>query len=96
MESVAVTLLNHERPTAWDEVSHWIDAHGAIANSDLCQIADVDTLAASRMLWAWVDQGVLEPLPNRAKRNMAYTKPAQPLEQQSLLSSALDNKPRND
>jgi hypothetical protein len=38
---------------------------------------------------------LLVPLPNRAKRNMAYTKPAQPVEQQSLLSSALDNKPRN-
>lgn len=86
VESVTVTLLNHERPTVWDEVSHWIDAHGAIANSDLCHIADVDTLAASRMLRAWVDQGVLEPLPNRAKRNMAYTKPAQPAEQQNLLS----------
>ena len=86
VESVTVTLLNHERPTVWDEVSHWIDAHGAIANSDLCHIADVDTLAASRMLRAWVDQGVLEPLPNRAKRNMAYTKPAQPAEQQTLLS----------
>lgn len=95
VESVTVTLLNHERPTAWDEVSHWIDTHGAIANSDLCQIAGVDTLAASRMLRAWVDQGVLEPLPNRAKRNMAYTKPTQPVEPQSLLSSALDNKPKD-
>jgi len=88
VESVTVTLLNHERPTAWDEVSHWIDAHGAIANSELCQIANIDTLAASRMLRSWVDQGVLVPLPNRAKRNMAYSKPAQPVEQQSLLSSA--------
>ena len=92
VESVTVTLLNHERPTVWDEVSHWIDAHGAIANSDLCQIAEVDTLAASRMLRAWVDQGVLEPLPNRAKRNMAYTKPARAPEQSNLLSNALDNK----
>lgn len=96
VENVTVTLLNHKRPTAWDEVSHWIDKHGAIANSDLCQIVDVDTLAASRMLRAWVDQGVLEPLPNRAKRNMAYTKPTQPVEQQNLLSSALDNKPKGD
>lgn len=96
VENVTVTLLNHERPTAWDEVSHWIDAHAAIANSDLCQIAGVDTLAASRMLKGWVDQGVLEPLPNRAKRNMAYAKPAQPVEQASLLSNALDNKLEND
>ena len=26
------------------------------------------------MLKVWVEQGVLEPLLNRAKRNMAYTK----------------------
>ena len=92
VESVTVTLLNHERPTVWDEVSHWIDVHCAIANSDLCKIANVDTLAASRMLRAWVEQGVLEPLPNRAKRNMAYAKPAHPAEQLDLLSKGLDNK----
>ena len=92
VESVTVTLLNLERPTAWDEVSHWIDAHGAIANSELCQIASVHTLAASKMLKAWVDRGLLEPLPNRAKRNMAYAKPARSAEQPSLLSNALDNK----
>ncbi len=92
VESVTVTLLNHERPTVWDEVSHWIDVHCAIANSDLCKIANVDTLAASRMLRAWVEQGVLEPLPNRAKRNMAYAKPAHPAEQLDLLSNGLDNK----
>ncbi|HEY3326152.1 MAG TPA: ATP-binding protein [Novimethylophilus sp.] len=92
IESVTVTLLNLERPTVWDEVSHWIDTHGAIANADLCQIAGVHTLSASRMLKAWVDQGVLVPLPDRAKRNMAYTKPTQPPDQQSLLSEANDNK----
>ncbi len=25
IESVTVTLLNHERPSDWDEVSAWID-----------------------------------------------------------------------
>lgn len=93
VENVTVTLLNLERPTVWDEVSHWIDIHDAIANADLCHIAGIHTLAASRMLKAWVDQGVLAPLPDRAKRNMAYTKPTQPPEQQSLLSETNDNKP---
>ena len=96
VESVTVTLLNLERPTVWDQVSHWIDAHGSIANSDLCQIANIHTLPASKMLKAWVDQGVLEPLPNRAKRNMAYTKPARAPEQSNLLSNALDNKLGNE
>lgn len=91
-ENITVTLLNLERPSVWDEVSHWIDTQGTIANADLCQIAKVDTLKASKMLKAWVEQGVLAQLPDRAKRNMAYTKPAQAGEQPSLLSTALDNK----
>lgn len=91
-ESVTVTLLNMERPTVWDEVSDWIDRNGPIANSDICQIASVDTLKASKMLKAWEDQGVLARLPERAKRNMAYVKPAQADEQADLLSSMLDNK----
>jgi len=86
VESVTVTLLNLERPTVWDEVSHWIDRNGSIANSDICQIAKVDTLKASKMLRAWEEQGVLIRLPERAKRNMAYTKPTQSNEQPSLLS----------
>lgn len=91
-ESVTVTLLNMERPTVWDEVSHWIDKHGEIANKDLCKIAHVDTLKASRMLTAWVAQALLEPLPNRGKRNTAYAKPLQPPEDVSLLSNTKDNK----
>ncbi len=96
VESVTVTLLNLERPTVWDQVSHWIDEHGSIANFELCQIANIHTLPASKMLKAWVDQGVLEPLPNRAKRNMAYTKPARVPEQSNLLSNGLDNKLENE
>lgn len=61
-----------------------IDAHR--------EIASVDTLKASRMLMAWVSQGLLEPLPDRAKRNTAYSRPAQPVDQASLLSDAKDNK----
>jgi ATP-dependent DNA helicase RecG len=92
VESVTVILLNHERPSIWDEVSHWIDMHGEIANSDLRDIAKIDTLEASRMLKAWVEQGVLMQVPDRAKRNMAYVKPQQPMEEGDLLSSRPDNK----
>ncbi len=91
-ESVTVTLLNMERPTVWDEVSDWIDRNGSITNRDICQIASVDTLKASKMLKAWKDQGVLARLPDRAKRNTAYVKPAQADEQADLLSTMLDNK----
>jgi ATP-dependent DNA helicase RecG len=92
VESVTVTLLNLERPTVWDEVSHWIDEHGEIANADLCAIASIDTLKASKMLKQWVDQGLLEPMPGRGKRNMAYTKPGQESGQTRLLPEGKDNK----
>lgn len=82
---------NLERPSVWSEVSDWIDRHGSIANADLCRIAKVETLKASKMLGGWVGQGVLEALPDRGKRNMAYTKPAQGGEQPSLLSELADN-----
>ncbi len=94
-ESVTVTLLNQERPTVWDEVSDWIDRNGALANVDLCRISGVDTLKSSKMLKAWVEQGVLVQLTGRAKRNSAYVKPAEPPAQGDLLSDALDNKLQN-
>ena len=92
VESVTVTLLNLERPSVWDEVSHFIDTQGEIANKDLCKIANVDTLKASRMLAAWEEQGMLNRMPDRAKRNTAYFKPEQQPDQASLLSDAKDNK----
>lgn len=91
-ESVTVTLLNLERPTIWDEVNDWIDRNGPIANGDLCRIGGMDTLKASKLLRAWVEQGLLEPLADRAKRNMAYIKPARHIEQLNLLSDTEDNK----
>ena len=94
-ESVTVMLLNLERPTVWDEVSDWIDRNGPIANADLCRIGGMDTLKASRLLRAWVEQGLLETLADRAKRNMAYVKPDQSNKQLSLLSDDEDNKPKN-
>ena len=91
VETVTVTLLNLERPSVWNEVSDWIDRNGSIANAELCKIAGVETLKASKMLGAWVEQGLLEPLPDRGKRNMAYTKPSQAGEQPSLLSGLEEN-----
>ena len=91
VESVTLILLNAERPTLWDQVSHWIDTHGEIANADLCKIANIATLTASRMLKSWVEQSVLVQLSDRGKRNMAYSKPTQS-EEPNLLSGANDNK----
>ncbi len=91
VECLTVTLFNAKRPSAWDEVSDWIDRHGAIANADLVRIATVDTLKASKMLTSWREQGLLLSLPGRAKRNMAYTKPGAAERPLSLLSPLEDN-----
>jgi ATP-dependent DNA helicase RecG len=93
VESLTVLLLNHERPSAWDEVSDWLDRHGSIANADVVRIARVDTLRASKLLVGWREQGLLVPLPGRAKRNMAYAKPqaADVADPGSLFSMAADN-----
>jgi ATP-dependent DNA helicase RecG len=88
---VTVTLFNLERPSAWDEVSDWIDREGFIQNAKLCEIARVDTLKASKMLRAWVDRGLLELLPGRVRSNAAYRRPAQSDQQLGLLQGADDN-----
>lgn len=96
IESVMVTLLNLRRPTAWDEVSDWIDRKGFIANGDVVRIAKVDTLKASKLLGAWREQGLLVPLPGRGKRNMAYTKASQGEDNNGLFSALQENKTLSD
>lgn len=91
VESVTVTLLNLERPTVWDEVSHWIDRNGPIANRQLREITGLDTLEASRMLRTWVAQGVLVALPSASRQQARYTKPMRSVEQADSLSNTQDN-----
>lgn len=88
VEGVAVTLLNEDRPPAWVQVSDWIERNGPIANADVCRIAAVDTLRASKMLRAWVDRGLLAPLPGRSRSQAAYRKPGLVDEQPGLLPDA--------
>jgi ATP-dependent DNA helicase RecG len=73
--SVTVTLRNEERPPIWEQVSDWIDRNGALANCDLCRIAGVDTLRASKMLKGWVAQGILLRDDAGGKRHTVYRKP---------------------
>lgn len=91
VQSVTVTLFNAKRPSAWDQVSEWVDRHGEIANADVVRIAGVDTLKASKLLTSWRENGLLVALPGRAKRNMAYTKPSVADGGLSLLSGLEDN-----
>lgn len=92
MEHITLTLFNLERPTASDEVSHWIDKNGPIGNSQLREIAKVDVTEALRMLKDWVQQGVLAALPDRGRRNAAYAKSATP-SNGSLFAVEIANKP---
>lgn len=92
--SVVVTLLNEERPPIWEQVSDWVDRDGPLANSDLCRIASVDTLKASKMLKRWVEQGVLLKDDSGGKRNTTYRKPVPTqgvLDWDGSLSTARDN-----
>ncbi len=85
VETLLLTLFNEDRPAVWTEVNDWIERNGPIANADVCRIAGVDTLKASKMLRGWVDRGLLELLPGRVRSNAAYRKPAQADEQLGLL-----------
>lgn len=90
--SVMVTLLDEERPAMWEQVSDWIDRTGFIANRDLRQIAGVETLEASRILKAWVGNGLLLADDSKGKRGTVYRKPvAPPPDSLSLFSEAADN-----
>ncbi|HEY4081156.1 MAG TPA: ATP-binding protein [Burkholderiaceae bacterium] len=97
-EAISVMLLNEERPPVWEQVSDWMDRNGPIANGDLCKVAGLDTLKASKQLKRWVDQGLLVADPNRGRRNMVYRKPADATASQSLdlLSRTPENKPRSE
>lgn len=94
-DAVVVSLLNEERPPIWEQVSDWMDRNGPIANADLCQIASLDTLKASKQLKRWVDQGLLVADPTRGKRNMVYRKAGLSAagEAPDLLSEADENNP---
>jgi ATP-dependent DNA helicase RecG len=73
---VTVTLLNEERPAVWEQVSAFVDKHGAIANRDLRKIANTETLRATRMLQGWVALGLLV-MHGGGKRDATYRKPAE-------------------
>jgi len=97
LPSVVVSLLNEERPPIWEQVSDWMDRHGALANSDLCQIAGVDTLKASKMLKRWVEQGILRRDDSGGKRHTLYHKPLRESSEgeSPQLSLGLDNEPHD-
>jgi len=92
-QAISVTLLNEESPPIWEQVSDWMDRNGPLSNAELRQIAEIDTLAASKQLKRWVDQGLLVADQTRGKRNMVYHKLVEGVswEGPDLLSEPLEN-----
>lgn len=93
-DSIVVYLLNEERPPVWEQVSDWIDRNGFITNGQLCRIASVDTLKASKMLKKWVELEMLEVDMSKGKKNASYRKAGSAAEKKviGLLSGLSDNK----
>lgn len=93
-DSIVVFLLNEERPPIWEQVSNWIDRNGFNTNGQLCSIASVDTLKASKMLKKWVGMEMLEVDMSKGKKNARYRKAGSAVERKfiGLLSGLSDNK----
>jgi ATP-dependent DNA helicase RecG len=79
-EAVKVILFNESRPSAWEQVSDYIDRFGSIANREVRQILGVaDTLGVTRVIKSWCDLGLLIVAnPDEGKRFRRYTKPEGP------------------
>jgi len=93
-ESVEVALLNDSRPTAWDQVSDYLDKHGEVGNAEVRDILQTkDTLGVSKMLREWVEARLLEVVdPAAAKQHRRYRKPGLPPEA-DLFAGLAGNEP---
>ena len=74
-----------------------VDHNGSISNRELCRIAGIDTLKASKMLKKWVDADMLVPDTSKGKRGTRYMMVGGSYLQQSFLSLSelVDNKLSN-
>jgi len=97
-DAAIVTPLNEERPAVWEQVSDWIDRNGSISNQELCRIAGIETLKASKMLKIWVDADMLVPDTTKGKRGTKYMRVGSGFLQQSIfsLSELADNEIADD
>ncbi|MFO0891705.1 MAG: ATP-binding protein [Isosphaeraceae bacterium] len=76
-EAVVVNLLNDHRPSIWEQVTDYLDRHGAIGNAEVREIMGTpDTLAATKKLRDWVNHGLLIVVnPSGAKQYRKYARP---------------------
>lgn len=82
-ESVSVILYNENMPSAWEQVSDFLDKHGRIGNKEVRKVLGIeDTVRVSRFLKEWVELGLLKVLnPDRGSRIRVYSKPGLVLQQ---------------
>ncbi len=92
-DAVMVVLYNQNRPTAWEQVSRYVDKNGWIANKHVRRILRTDdTLKASKFLKEWVDKGLLVVAnPEEGTKSRKYAK-SDKLPLLSLLASLLSGK----
>ncbi|MDO9542315.1 MAG: ATP-binding protein [Kiritimatiellia bacterium] len=83
-ESVTVILLNENRPSAWEQVSEYIDKKSTIGNKEVRKILETeDVLQASKLLKQWVAKGLLQIVnPEQGTKVRIYSKPGVRLETQ--------------
>ena len=93
-EAVVVHLWNQNRPSIWEQVMDYLDKQGSIGNSELRKLlATDDTLAASRKMKQWVEQGLLVVAnPSSPKKMRRYCRPGGDAGPSSL-SSPSENEP---
>ena len=85
------------RGRVWEQVSDWIDRNGSISNRELCRIAGIETLKASKMLKKWVDADMLVPDTSKGKRGTKYMRVGGGYVHQYIsLSELTDNKRTDD
>jgi ATP-dependent DNA helicase RecG len=77
-EVLLCVLLNENRPSAWEQVSDYIDKHGSIRNPEVRQLMGTEnTLAAYKQIKKWVERRQLVVLnPHAAKQHRRYGKPS--------------------
>lgn len=94
-ESVRVILFNEARPSIWEQVEDHLKREGSIGNTQVRRLlGSDDPVRASRLLKAWVNQGLLEVLnPDGPKRERRYGRVSFPEATLFAFSKLQDNDP---
>jgi len=78
-DGLRVILINEKAPTEWEKISHLLSTQKYIKNEDARTALKIeDTVAMSRLLSRWVQQGLLTKIvpSSGSKKNIKYRLPA--------------------